>query len=112
MPAFGKKCIGLLRHCRDSLLTRQSHSLRLRNEFNQIRGLIPLLMKHRNGEKWSTEERAALLRDLRALSNLSPYLIPLLMPGGIFMLPLVACWMDRRHQERGKSETEKSVGRY
>ncbi len=112
MAPLGSKFSTLLRRCRDSLLMRQSHRLRLRNELNQVRGLIPLLMKHRNGEKWSTEERAALLRDLRALSNLSPYLIPLLMPGGIFMLPLVACWMDRRHQEREKSETEKSVDRY
>lgn len=78
----------------------ESHRLRIRNELNQARGLIPLLMKHRNGEQWSSDERATLLRDLRALSNLSPYLIPLLMPGGIFMLPLVACWMDRRHRGR------------
>ena len=85
----------------------ESHRLRIRNELNQARGLIPLLMKHRNGQQWSSDERATLLRDLRALSNLSPYLIPLLLPGGIFMLPLVACWMDRRHKERDQNEREK-----
>ncbi|MDO9052470.1 MAG: hypothetical protein Q7U37_00840 [Gallionella sp.] len=101
MAANSRKFLTLLQRCRDSLLMNESHRLHIRNELNQARGLIPLLMKHRNGEQWSSDERATLLRDLRALSNLSPYLIPLLMPGGIFMLPLVAYWMDRRHKERG-----------
>lgn len=72
----------------------------IRVELGQSRGLIPLLMKRRNGGKWSREERAMLLRDLRALSNLSPYLIPILLPGGIFLLPLLAYWMDRRRNTR------------
>jgi len=37
---------------------------------------------------------------LRALSNLSPYLIPILMPGGVLMLPLLAWWIDRRRKAR------------
>lgn len=78
----------------------QTHRLHIRNELFQIRGLIPLLMKRRNGERWTPEERAKLLRDLRALSGLSPYLIPILMPGGIFMLPLIAWWLDHRHKKR------------
>ena len=57
-------------------------------------------MKHRNGEQWSREERELLLRDLRALSNLSPYLIPILMPGGVLVLPLLAWWIDRRSKGR------------
>ena len=72
----------------------------IRNELSHARGLIPILMKRRNGEQWSREERALLLRDLRALSNLSPYLIPLLMPGGVLMLPLLAWWMDNRNKKR------------
>lgn len=82
----------------------ESHALHIRSELNQVRGLIPLLMKRRNGEQWSRDERASLLRDLRALSNLSPYLIPILMPGGIFMLPLIAYWMDRRRNARKISD--------
>lgn len=74
--------------------------LHIRNELSQVRGLIPMLMKHRNGEQWSKEARAILLRDLRALSGLSPYLIPLLMPGGILMFPLLAWWVDSRRKER------------
>ena len=80
--------------------TSATHRRHIRKELNEIRGLIPLLMKRRNGQRWSASERAALLRDLRALANLSPYLIPLLMPGGIFMLPLVAYWMDARRNQR------------
>ena len=75
----------------------------IRSELFHVRGVIPLLMKHRNGERWSAEERRMLLRDLRALSNLSPYLIPLLMPGGVLMLPLLAWWMDRRRKRRKKT---------
>jgi len=88
--------------------TSDTHRRLIRKELNEIRGLIPLLMKHRNGQRWSADERAALLRDLRAVANLSPYLIPLLMPGGIFMLPLVACWMDYRRnlrKENGRQNT-------
>ena len=79
---------------------QESHRKYIRNELSQARDLIPILMKHRNGVQWSAEERATLLRDLRALSNLSPYLIPLLMPGGVLMLPLVAWWMDYRRNKR------------
>ena len=74
--------------------------LYIRTELSQVRGLIPILMKRRNGEKWSAEERKMLQRNLRALSNLSPYLIPLIMPGGILMLPLLAWWLDCRRKGR------------
>jgi hypothetical protein len=106
MAANSRKFLTLLQRCRNSMLMTESHRLRIRDELNQARGLIPLLMKHRNGQQWSSDERATLLRDLRALSNLSPYLIPLLMPGGIFMLPLVAYWMDRRHKGRDQNGRE------
>ena len=79
---------------------QQRHRLHIRSELSQVRGLIPILMKRRNGGQWSKEERAILLRDLRALSKLSPYLIPILMPGGILMFPFVAWWMDVRRRDR------------
>jgi len=79
---------------------QERHRIHIRNELSQARGLIPILMKRRNGEQWSKEDRAILLRDLRALSNLGPYLIPLLMPGGILLLPLLAWWLDTRRKER------------
>ena len=78
----------------------ESHRLYIRGELSQVRGLIPILMKRRNGGQWSAEERAMLQRDLRALLNLSPYLIPLIMPGGVLMLPLLAWWLDHRRNGR------------
>ena len=71
----------------------------LHEEVSHVRELFPLLMKQRNGGKWTGEERELLLR---SLANLSPYLIPLLMPGGFLLLPLVAWWVDRRRKKRGE----------
>ncbi|MFZ2301693.1 MAG: hypothetical protein WAW10_07470 [Gallionella sp.] len=78
----------------------ESQRFYIRSELSQVRGLIPLLMKRRNGGKWTLEDRMVLRRDLRALSNLSPYLVPLVMPGGILMLPLLAWWLDYRRKGR------------
>ena len=78
---------------------QETHRCYIRSELSQVRGLIPILMKHRNGEQWSAEERAILLRDLRTLSNLSPYLI-IIMPGGVLMLPILAWWLDHRRKAR------------
>ena len=75
----------------------------IRTELAKTCGLIPLLMKHRNGERWSAQERKSLLDDLRTLSGLSPYLIPLLMPGGVLLLPMLAWWLDRRRKVRESS---------
>ncbi len=79
--------------------------LYIRNEISQVHGLIEILMKRRNGGRWTKEERAILQRNLRALSNLSPYLVPLIMPGGVLMLPLLAWWLDCRRKAR-KNKTE------
>ena len=108
MVAVGRKCITLLQQSWGKVRSlKENHRRLIRKELNEVRGLIPLLMKHRNGQKWSADERAILLRDLRALSKLSPYLIPILMPGGIFMLPLLAYWMDRRRKVREDTDDRK-----
>ncbi|MDX8399755.1 MAG: hypothetical protein R8K20_05855 [Gallionellaceae bacterium] len=82
--------------------------LYIRNELIQAKGLLPTLMKRRNGEKWTPEERKKLQRDLRALTNLSPYLIPLILPGGIFMLPILAWWLDSRRRARERKAPPES----
>ena len=81
-------------------LMQETQRLYIYNELSQVRGLIQILMKRRNGEQWSREERELLLRNLRAISNLSPYLAPILMPGGMLVLPLLAWWIDRRSKGR------------
>lgn len=69
-------------------------------ELSQMRGFIPLLMRHRNGETWLIEERMVLTKDLRALSHLSPYLLPAILPGGVLFLPVLAWWLDQRRDKR------------
>jgi hypothetical protein len=63
-------------------------------------GLLPLLMKARNGARWTREERIQLWHHLRQVGSLSPYLIVLLTPGSLVLLPVVAWWLDRRRMLR------------
>lgn len=106
LPAGRKYVVQLQRGWSNVRTINESQTQLIRSELSHVRGLIPLLMKHRNGDQWSPDERATLLRDLRALRHLSPYLIPILMPGGVFMLPLVAYWLDRRRTERKDAADE------
>ena len=81
---------------------RSVHQLTVREkqfllaEMVKVRGLMPLLMKPRNKQRWTPEDKAELAIHLRRLSDLSPYLVVLVMPGGFFMLPVLAWWLDRR----------------
>ena len=61
---------------------------------------MPLLMKPRNKQHWSREDKAELARQLRHLSAVSPYLVLLVMPGGLIILPALAWWLDRRRGHR------------
>ena len=72
-------------------------------ELLAMRGLMPLLMKPRNGSHWTMEEKAELLGQLRRLSRLSPYLLFLLLPGSALLLPIYAWWLDRRRDRRSMS---------
>ena len=65
-----------------------------------LRGLMPLMMKHRNGCTWTAREKAELLIQLRMLSRISPYLLFLLLPGSALLLPIYAWWLDRRRKPR------------
>jgi len=73
----------------------------LLNEILQVRGLMPLLMKPRNKQRWTLEDRAALRVHLRRLSNISPYLVVIVMPGSFLILPALAWWLDRRRNRPG-----------
>lgn len=83
------------------MLTAQKRQSRhIVAEIMNMRGLMPLLMKSRNGSPWSTSEKAELVGHLRRLSQLSPYLLLLLLPGSALALPLYAWWLDRRRRPR------------
>ncbi|MGL5632738.1 MAG: hypothetical protein ACRDD3_10295 [Azovibrio sp.] len=65
-----------------------------------LRGLMPLLMKVRNGGNWTRGERELLQTHLCRLSRLSPFFMLLLLPGSVLWLPVYAWWLDRRRRKR------------
>jgi hypothetical protein len=81
-------------------MLQEREKLRIREEIAQIPGLMALLMKPRNGLKWTRTERAKLRTQLRHLSRLSIYLALATLPFTSLTLPLVAWWLDRRQQKR------------
>ena len=84
----------------DMLAAQQRERMRIASHLGTIRGLMPLLMKRRNGDRWTVAERQDLYQQLRALSHLSPYLVALALPGSFLMLPALAWWLDRRRGQR------------
>jgi hypothetical protein len=92
---------GAFRRSLARLLTTQKREARyVLAELLAMRGLMPLLMKARNGGQWTAAEKAELLSQLRRLSRLSPYLLFLLLPGSALLLPAYAWWLDRRRDRR------------
>lgn len=81
-------------------MVQNRERIRLVAEMAQTRGLLPLLMKQRNGYRWTAADRLEIRAQLRRLLALSPYLIVFLLPGGLLMLPVLAWWLDRRRQRR------------
>lgn len=77
--------------------------IRLAAEFAQTRGLMPLLMKQRNGYRWTEDDRKTIREDIAALKHISRYLILLMAPGGFFAMPVLAWWLDRRRDKRPDS---------
>ena len=69
-------------------------------ELSQVGGLMPLLMKPRNTQKWSAEDRLELGIHMRRLQRMSPYIAVMVLPGGFAMLPALAWWLDRRRGQR------------
>ncbi len=85
------------RSVRDLTEREKKHLL---SEILQVRGLMPLLMKPRNKQRWTPEDRAELRVHLRRLSNISPYLVVIALPGSFLMLPALAWWLDRRRNRQ------------
>ncbi len=82
------------------LQARERHRLTL--ELHNISGLMPLLMKQRNGYRWTESDIQQIKNQLRILFALCPYLALILLPGGFFILPLLAWWLDRRRLKRNQ----------
>lgn len=87
---------------RQVVLAQRRETQRILAELVTARGIMPLLMKARNGGHWTPDEKAQLLDHLRRMAHLSPYLIALLLPGSVLILPIYAWWLDRRRLNRGE----------
>lgn len=70
------------------------------SEILKVRGLMPLIMKRRNGQRWTEDDKLELTTHLQRLSSISPHLVVLAMPGGMLMLPALAWWLDRRRNRK------------
>ena len=69
-------------------------------EMSQVKGLMPLLMKPRNKQRWSAADKRELMMHLKKLSQVSPYIAVIVLPGGFAALPVLAWWLDRRRGRR------------
>jgi len=78
-------------------------------EMSQVKGLMPVLMRRRNKQKWTPEELAQIRTHLRHIAKLSPYLVVIVMPGGFAMLPVLAWWLDRRRTRRAPRQPAAST---
>ncbi|MDP2827417.1 MAG: hypothetical protein Q8O37_02295 [Sulfuricellaceae bacterium] len=89
-------------------LNELQHQQRIQilSEITKMEGLMPLLMKQRNGTPWSSEDRAQIRQRLNSFARLSPYLLALVLPGGLIALPVIAWWLDRRRLRRGNDQSD------
>jgi len=87
----------LLRELLGAVRREKKHMLA---EMGKVKGLLALLMKPRNGEAWTPQDRLELKGHLKRLSHLSPYIAAMFVPGGFLMLPAFVWWLDRRRSRR------------
>lgn len=88
------------------LASNDRERLRLRSELGKIKGALPLLMKVRNGGRWTAEERSQLKHMMRSASAVSPYLFIWALPGSILLLPFLAWHLDARRKERERHSSK------
>jgi hypothetical protein len=70
-------------------------------EILAVKGLMQLLMKIRNtDEKWTTVEKKEIKRHLRNIAKIIPAVAIFSLPGGSFLLPVLAEVLDRRKTRR------------
>ncbi len=70
-------------------------------EVLSIKGLMQLLMKIRNtDEKWTRDEKIQIKRHLKNVAKIIPAVAIFSLPGGSFLLPILAEALDRRKTRR------------
>jgi hypothetical protein len=80
------------------ILGREKKSLI--QELVQVQGLMPLMMKKRNGGRWTQQDKGELVAHFKRLSRISRYVAVAALPGGLALLPLLAWWLDQRRARR------------
>ena len=66
------------------------------SRLSRVEGFIAVLMKPRNGDPWTLEDRAFLRGEMRAVARWIPAFFIFLLPGGMLLLPAYAWVLDRR----------------
>ena len=84
------------------LASNKRETRRFRDELAHIKGAWPLLMKERQGGKWTEEDKVRLQGMLRSASSVSPYLAIWALPGSMALVPFLAWYLDRRRRQRGQ----------
>ena len=70
-------------------------------EILAMKGLMQLLMKTRNtDERWTRAEKKEMKRHLRNIAKILPAIAIFVLPGGSFLLPMLAEALDRRKTRR------------
>jgi hypothetical protein len=70
-------------------------------EVLSISGLMQVLMKIRNtDEKWTREEKKEIIGHLKNIAKIIPSVAIFSLPGGAFLLPMLAEALDRRKMRR------------
>ena len=98
---LGSACCRTVRYMRAVSGRERDYLL---TEMSQVRGLMPLLMKPRNRERWSATDKAELRTHLLRLRYISPYLALSIVPGSFIALPLLAWWLDRRRTRMNEAQ--------
>jgi hypothetical protein len=70
---------------------------RILSELLEVKGLVPLLMKPRNGQQWSSLDKRELILGLKSLAQVGAMIALLIFPGGFILVPVVAWWQNRWH---------------
>jgi len=79
------------------------------SEFVQVKGLMPLFMKQRNKQQWTTQDKRELKLRLKCLTGVSAYMAVVFMPGGLAILPVMTWWRERRRGRCATPEVQSNV---
>lgn len=82
---------------------------RFRDELAQMKGAWPLLMKQRNGGKWTHDEKLQLKAMVQSASSVSPYLFIWAVPGSMLLLPFLAWFLDRQRKRKARHAENNQV---